>query len=606
MPYQPIENYAVIGDLHTVALVGMDGSIDFMAFPFFDSPTIFAAILDDQRGGRFRLAPVLEQARQKQLYLPDSNVLLSRFLAREGVAEISDFMPIEPVAGRQHHALVRRAKTVRGDFRYRMVCRPRFDYARAPHRVETRPGEVLFITEQPAPMALRLRLDVPFRIENGDVVAEFHRAAGQTASFILEQVIPERDSPSAHPDYVAEQFKATVNFWRRWIGRCAYRGRWREVVNRSALMLKLLTSAPHGSLVAAPTFGLPEAIGGRRNWDYRYTWIRDASFTLYALIRLGFTDETHAFMGWIQQRCKAAADGEGLQIIYGIDGRRDLTEVELQHLDGYRGSRPVRIGNGAWNQLQLDIYGELMDSVYLYNKYGQPIDYDLWVSLVRLIHWVCDNWRRPDQGIWEVRGGAHAFLYSRLMCWVALDRAVRLALKRSFPAPLEKWIAVRDEIYLEIMTHYWNPERHAFVQTRGGSAMDASTLLMPMVKFISPTDPRWLSTLRCIERDLVDDSLVFRYRLNEGVADGFLSGEGTFTMCSFWYVECLSRSGDIEKARLVLEKALGYANHVGLYAEELGPRGEHLGNYPQAFTHLGLISAAFDLNRRLDRAGQAG
>jgi GH15 family glucan-1,4-alpha-glucosidase len=362
-------------------------------------------------------------------------------------------------------------------------------------------------------------------------------------------------------------------------------------------------SQPHGSIVAAPTFGLPELVGGERNWDYRYTWIRDATFTLYALIRLGYTEEAGAFMKWIEARCDALEPDGALHVMYGIDGRHDLTEHTLDHLEGYKKSAPVRIGNGAYHQLQLDIYGELMDAVYLYNKFGEPISFDLWRNLVRLVGWVCKNWNQPDEGIWEVRGGRHHFLYSRLMCWVAIDRGIRLAHKRSFPAPLDAWYKARDEIYNDIFGNFWNPERQAFMQYKGGPALDAAGLVMPLVKFISPTDPRWLSTLEAIEDNLVDDSLVFRYGHRDAAPDGLEGKEGTFCMCSFWFVECLSRAGDPRKARLYFEKMLGYANHLGLYAEELGPRGEHLGNFPQAFTHLGLISAAYHLDRALSAAG---
>jgi len=374
------------------------------------------------------------------------------------------------------------------------------------------------------------------------------------------------------------------------------------MVNRSALTLKLLTSQQHGSFVAAPTFGLPEEIGGERNWDYRYTWIRDASFTLYGLFRLGYTEEAAAFMRWVEARCAELEPNGALQIMYGIDGRHDLAEIHLPHLEGYRKSSPVRVGNGAFGQLQLDIYGELMDSVYLYNKYAEPISHDLWSNVIRLLDWVCHHWREKDEGIWEIRSGRHEFLYSRVMCWVALDRGVRLSQRRSLPAPLSRWQKARDDIYRDIFANFWDAERQAFVHYKGASHLDAASLLMPLVKFLGPRDPRWLSTLRAIEQELVDDSLVYRYGGNN-FGDGLAGKEGTFTMCSFWYVECLSRSGDLDKARFYFEKALGYANHVGLYAEELGPCGEHLGNFPQAFTHLGLISAAFDLNRRLNVAG---
>jgi GH15 family glucan-1,4-alpha-glucosidase len=597
--HQPIDRNGIIGDLQTVALVGMDGSIDFCCFPHFDSPSIFAKLLDHRRGGSFRLAPTLEEPRHKQIYLPDTNVLFTRFLSEGGVAEVSDFMAIDDDDGRQR--IVRRAKTVRGELRFRMVCDPQFDYARASHKLQIDAEGALFISDATAhtpSMALRLRTNVPLTEHNGAAVADFSLRAGENATFVLEEAQPGVMSPSTALNYTASAFKRTVAFWRSWVARSSYRGRWREVVNRSALTLKLLTSKKHGSIVAAPTFGLPEHIGGVRNWDYRYCWIRDGSFTLYGLMRLGFTDEAAAFMRWVEARCAELNPDGSLQIMYGIDGRHDLKEEILTHLDGYLDSKPVRIGNGAFDQVQLDIYGELMDSVYLYDKYGQPISHDLWQNLRRLIDWVCIHWREPDEGIWETRGGKKEFLFSRVMCWAALDRAIRLATKRSFPSPLDRWREVRDEIYMDIFENFWSAKRKAFVQSKGSEILDASTLLMPLIKFISPTDPRWLSTLRAIEQDLVDDSLVYRYRTHE-FGDGLTGHEGTFCICSFWYAECLARSGDLAKARYYFEKMLGYANHLGLFPEELGPASEHLGNFPQAFTHLGLISAAYYLDREL-------
>ena len=600
--YQPIENYGLIGDLQTVALVGMDGSIDFLAFPEFDSPTIFAAILDCKKGGYFRIAPILENASGKQIYLSDTNVLLSRFLSREGVAEISDFMPVEDGPGQR---IVRRAKVVRGEARLRVVCAPRFDYGRGSHRVQKVDGGFLFISEGQHRLTLRLRTSVACHVEerHGAVVGEFTLRVGESASFILEEVIEPGPSPSQSPTYLSESFKKTVNFWKSWVGRSTYEGRWREMVNRSALVLKLLTSNKHGSMVASPTFGLPEELGGERNWDYRYTWIRDASFTLYALMRLGYTGEAAAFMKWIEHICTDLVfdDGSHLQIMYGLDARATLTESVLPHLEGYKGSRPVRSGNGAASQLQLDIYGELMDSIYIYDRHGEPVSYGLWQHLVKMVDWVRRNWRRKDEGIWEIRGERQEFLYSRLMCWVAIDRGIRLAQKRSLPAPIADWRAARDEIFREIHEEFWDPTMGAFVQHKDSKNLDASNLLMPLVRFISPTDPRWLSNLRAVEHALVDDSLVFRYKVGNSAPDGLLGEEGTFCMCSFWYIECLARSGDLEKAQFLFEKMLGYSNHLGLYAEELGPRGEHLGNFPQAFTHLALVSAAYYLDRQLSR-----
>jgi len=604
--YAPIEDYGVIGDLHTVALVGKSGSIDFLCIPSFDSPSVFAALLDVDRGGRFLIAPRLDDAVHRQLYLPDTNVLLTRFLSDSGVAEVSDFMPVED-AGVAHN-LVRRAKTVRGEIRFAMRCDPRFDYARATHTVERRGvSDIVFIGRSGArELVLRLRSSVALEIKEGAAVAEFTLGADESAWFVLEVVTGNEPSPCENPDYAQDAFKATVNFWRGWIGRSTYKNRWREMVNRSALVLKLLTSREHGSTVAAPTFGLPETIGGVRNWDYRYCWIRDSSFSLYGMMRLGYTGEAESFMRWMLARAEELEPDGSLQIMYAVDGRPVMGEETLDHFEGYLGSRPVRIGNDARTHLQLDIYGELMDSVYLYDKYGRAIGYDAWINVVRLIDWVCDHWREKDESIWEVRGGRREFLYSRVMCWVAIDRALRLANRRSLPAPFSRWYETRDTIYRDVFERFWDPVRRGFVQHPGATTFDAAALLMPLVRFVSPTDPRWISTLRGIEQELVSDSLVYRYRLGDAFSDGLTGQEGTFSMCSFWYVECLSRMGDLPKARFFFEKMLGYANHLGLYGEELGPRAQHLGNFPQAFTHLALISAAYDLDRRLSAAGHTG
>jgi GH15 family glucan-1,4-alpha-glucosidase len=608
MPYQPIEDYGLIGNLRTAALVGMDGSIDWLCLPRFDSPSVFAAILDDRKGGRFRIAPHGEGFRRKQHYWPNTNILITRFLHPDGVGEVEDYMPMGLAGGAPADQLVRRVRVVHGRMPFRLECRPAFDYARARHETSLVEGGARF--DGPG-LSLALAASAPLRLDDDGVLADFTLDEGQSATVILRQLDPgTHDGHCPGAGEAEARFRETVAFWQQWLSHCTYHGRWREMMHRSALVLKLLTYEPSGALVAAPTTSLPEHVGGVRNWDYRYTWLRDASFTLYALMRIGFTEEAARFMDWLASRWdedRYACDGP-LQLMYGIDGRAELPEQELPHLEGYLGSRPVRIGNGACSQLQLDVYGELMDAVYLYNKYGAPVSYDAWTSLSRLVDWVCANWMRADEGIWEVRGGRRHFVYSRMMCWVTLDRGLRLADKRSFPADRGRWLRVRDEIYEEVMRKGWDPQRRAFFQAYGSPALDASSLLMPLVFFAAPNDPRMLATVDAIRSPLAQGGLaagglVYRYDPREA-PDGLPGREGTFNMCSFWLVEALTRAGRtdprrLDEARLLFEEMLGYANHLGLYAEQTGPSGEALGNFPQAFTHLALISAAFNLDRTL-------
>ena len=609
MAYLPIEQYGIVGNMRTCALIGVNGSVDWFCCPDFDSPSVFGAILDDKKGGHFKIAPLLDSPPvQRQVYWPDTNVLITRFLAENGVAEVIDFMPV-PTPGRPHHhtELIRRVNCVRGVVPFFLECYPAFNYARDAHRVELNENGAAFIAND---IGLQLSTDILLEKHDNGVLGAFVLNEGQSSTFSIG--VMGDDAVDYHPPSERESnalFEETVSYWRNWLSQCTYKGRWREMVERSALVLKLLTYEPTGAIVAAPTCSLPEELGGVRNWDYRYTWIRDAAFTLYALLRIGFTNEASRFMHWLEAQIDPF-DGNwsNIQILYGIDGRRNLEEVTLDHLDGYRGSKPVRIGNGAYDQLQLDIYGELMDSVYLFNRYGEPISYDFWTKLRQMTNWVCDNWRLADEGIWETRGGRQQFVYSKLMCWVMLDRALKLSELRSFPSERARWIATRDEIYEEIQTRGWSRDRQAFVQHYGSDSLDASNLLMPLVFFMSPTDPRMLSTIDAINRSpqqggLVSDSLVYRYN-HEQFTDGLTGHEGTFNMCTFWLVEALTRAGwgdprRLDQARLMFEKMLGYANHLGLYAEETGPSGEGLGNFPQAFTHLALISSAFNLDRAL-------
>ncbi len=605
--YLRIEDHGIIGDLYTAALVGMDGTIDWFCAPHFDSPSIFASILDDEKGGYFSLKPTMNDVRSTQYYLPETNVLVTHFTSEEGVAQVVDFMPVR---GRldddADHVLIRRVTGVRGNLHMKVDCSPKFNYGQDEHyTVYVGEGNVRFVSPD---IALEYWSTIKPEIVGDSVKVNFEIQEGNTEYIVIDAVEHVEEADKFDVDRIESLFEHTVDYWRRWINRCTYTGRWREMVHRSALVLKLLTYDPTGAFVAAPTTSLPEHLGGVRNWDYRYTWIRDAAFSVYGLLRIGLTEEAGRFMDWLQERCADSEDDGTLKIMYSIEGNHDLEEHTLDNLSGYMDSKPVRIGNGAADQLQLDIYGELMDAVYLSNKYQTPISYDFWSHLRKMINWVCDNWHRPDEGIWEVRGGRAHFVYSKLMCWVAIDRAIRLAAKRSFPSDTERWLKTRDEIYEEIIELGWSDNVEAFTQAYGRDALDASNLIMPMVFFMSPSDPRMLKTLDAIQKSpanggLVYSNLVYRYNLNE-TADGLEGEEGTFNMCTFWLVEALTRAGlsdpsRLEQARMMFEHMLGYANHLGLYAEEIGPKGEHLGNFPQAFTHLALISAAFNLDRAL-------
>ena len=610
MPYTPpstqlIEQHGIIGNMRTAAIVTVEGTIDFFCFPAFDSPSVFAALLDSEKGGSFCIQPNIENVRCKQMYLPDTNILLTRFLSDTGVAELTDFMPIDDTTRPTAYAnqIIRMVRVVKGTICFTLRCAPRFDYARGRHTVCKEGDSICFYPEGGEMQSLSLHGTVPLDVDGADAFAEFTLSQGETASFALGQVKPEETGPREVLDTrrMQESFDQTAQYWRNWIRKSVYKGRWREIVNRSALVLKLLSSQEYGATIAAATFGLPESLGGSRNWDYRYSWLRDSSFVLYALVRLGLSGEVRSFATWMRKRVidglnTDSPDGP-LRIMYRIDGSTQLKEETLDHLAGYKESRPVRIGNGANQQLQLDIYGELMDAFYLSNKYADGVSKDGWRRATKIMEWLGQNWNRPDEGIWEVRSGRRNLLHSRLMCWVAFDRVIRLAGKRSLEAPLVEWYEIRRQINEDILNNFWDEELQSFVQVQGEKAVDASLLLMPMLRFISPTDPRWTSTLARIEDTLSEDSLVFRYPPGSDDMEG---EEGSFTACSFWLIEALARGGQVDKARLLFDKMLGYANHLGLYSEQLGRSGEHLGNFPQALTHLALISAATYLDRKLD------
>jgi GH15 family glucan-1,4-alpha-glucosidase len=609
MPYQPIENYGIIGNMRTVAHVGMNGSIDWYCYPHFDSPSVFGAILDDKKGGRFQISADADGVRHKQFYWPSTNVLVTRFLLPDGIAELEDFMPVGlPSDSLEYRHVYRRIRCVRGSVRISVTCRPAFDYGRQTHETLIDANGATF--KSPS-LTLALSAAVPLRNDgHGGVCAEFVLSEGKSQVFVLGD---DRNEAGVPPPPSEEQteglLRDTVKFWQHWLSACTYHGRWRDQVQRSALALKLLTFEPTGAIIAAPTTSLPEVIGGSRNWDYRYTWMRDAAFTVYAFLRLGFREEATAFLSWIEDyAAKHVSQNSPGAVLITIEGNNQLPEQTLDHWEGYRGSGPVRIGNAAVSQVQGDIYGEIMDALYLSNKYVSPTSYDLWVKIRNRLDWVCDNWQLPDAGIWEMRNRQEHFVYSKVMNWVALDRGLRLADKRALPADRAKWLRERDKIYEEVMTQGWNAKRHAFTQFYGSEDLDASLLIMPLVFFMAPTDPRMIGTINAILKNprdggLVSDGLVYRYPPQPRI-DGLPGEEGTFNMCSFWLVEALTRAGqsDAEKlddARLLFERVLGYANHLGLYAEQTGPQGEALGNFPQAFTHLALISAAFNLDRML-------
>ncbi|WP_316764019.1 glycoside hydrolase family 15 protein [Streptomyces herbicida] len=607
--YPMIENHGLIGDLQTAALVTTDGTIDWFCCPRIDSPSVFGALLDRRKGGHCTVRPAHATYATKQLYLPDTAVLVTRFMTEAGAGEVVDFMPVTGTTVTPRHRLVRMVRCVRGSMKFEVDIAPRFDYGRRPHKVELADYGAVFASDE---LELTVhtvrepddeRLPTTVSAEN-DLHLSVTLQAGQQRGFVIESAAdgPPRQIRVAE---FQQLFEDTIRFWRTWLSQSRYTGRWREMLERSAVTLKLMTYAPSGGLVAAPTAALPEQLGGERNWDYRFTWIRDAAFSVYALLGMGFVDEARAFIDWLADRAqdKAGGDTGPLNIMYRVDGSADLDEEILDHWEGYEGSAPVRIGNGAATQLQLDIYGEALDSISFAHRHGFHLGHRGWNSMRTVLDWLADNWDQTEEGVWETRGGRQDFTYGRVMSWVAFDRALRLAQENGRPAATDRWSIARDQIYDQVWTKGWNKERAAFVQHYGSEVLDSSLLRMPTVGFVTPGDPAWATTMDAMEKELVSDSLVYRYN-PEASPDGLRGSEGTFSLCTFLYVDALARAGRLDRARLVLEKMLGYANHLGLYSEEIDPTGRQLGNFPQAFTHLALVDAAITLDSALNARRQ--
>ncbi len=629
--YQPIDSYGVIGDCHSVVLVAPDGSVDWGCLPDFDSPAIFCRLLDDERGGYFQIAPTDNAIPGSQRYLRGSNVLQTRFSSSAGELVLTDFMPVETLSAWQFrelnnntwtredgscHCLVRVVECIRGEMPVTMTLKVSPDYAAAPSEVSLLSDDMgavisggqqhvglgivgayrvpsLTMSVAPDPEGLHPVIVVQATLQEGERLL-FAVGVGRNAR--AARRLAERELHERNFDW---ELAHTLHCWRTWLEGNNYRGPYAEWVQRSALVLKMMTYAPTGAIVAAPTTSLPENLGGIRNWDYRFTWLRDATFTLYALSMLGFTEEAHAFTHWLRRL--SYSNGEDLQIMYGIRGERELPERELTNLDGYWDSRPVRIGNGAVSQKQLDVFGEVLDCIHLYRRqgsferYGEKLDGTLWAMMRLMVEHVCSHWQEPDSGIWEVRDGLHHFVYSKVMCWVALDRGIRAAEQLHLEADLPRWRQVRDQIRTDILTYGYNTQIGAFTQSYGSTALDASSLLLPLVGFIPPTDPRMRSTVNRINEQLTDrHGFVYRYR----GADGLIGDEATFTLCTFWLVDNIAMQGRVDEARSLFERLLSYSGQLGLFSEEVDATSKiALGNYPQAFTHIALINSAHNLRK---------
>jgi GH15 family glucan-1,4-alpha-glucosidase len=583
---QRLEDYALIGDTHTAALVGVDGSIDWLCLPRFDSGACFAALLGSPDNGRWLLAPVGADRATRRSYRDSTLVLTTEWENAGGAVRVTDFMP--PRAELPN--LIRIVEGIRGRVTMHTELTLRFDYGRLVPWVRRVGGDLRAVA---GPDAVCLRSAVELRGRGLRTEGEFSIGHGDVASFVLSWY-PSHLTPSAPPD-ARDALERTIAWWREWSGRLTYTGTWRDEVGHSLMVLKAMTYAPTGGIVAAPTTSLPEAIGGERNWDYRYCWLRDASYSLWAMHIGGYTDEARAWHDWLLRA--AAGDPAHLQTLYGPAGESRLPEFEIPWLSGYEGSAPVRVGNAATGQFQLDVYGEVLDTLHLARSFGMPADPDSWALARHLVEFVVEHWQEPDEGLWEVRGPRRHFTHSKVMAWMALDRAVRAVERFGLDGPLDRWRTVRRQIHDQVCALGFDRRRNTFTQYYGSDALDASLLMIPLVHFMPATDPRMRGTIEAIGRELMVDGLLMRYRV-EATHDGLPPGEGAFLACTFWLVDNLALLGQLDEATALFERLLRLRNDVGLLAEEYDPRlGRLVGNFPQAFSHVGLVNSAYNLDR---------
>ncbi|MDP2673920.1 MAG: glycoside hydrolase family 15 protein [Dehalococcoidia bacterium] len=597
MPYRNISEYGVIGDMHSAALVSGDGSLDWLCFPRFDSPSVFAAVIDDVNGGHFRIRPA-GKFRHDHAYLPESNVLVASFQTEGGSVSLTDFMPVAEEITQCAHEVLRIVRCQSGSVEMELDFRPRMDYGRRDTSVAVNGRSAVARYGEDC---LTLTSGAPLEAVDGGARGRFTLREGEWTAFLLRW---NDESPPLPEDYdVYGRLGRTQAFWRFVAHDWRYMGRWEELVKRSMLALHLLLYVPTGAICAAVTTSLPEQVGGERNWDYRFCWLRDAAFTLDVFHRLGHTAYTRPFIQWLAGLVLGLGQGEDIRSLYGIgrEVNHTMNEEVLGHLEGYRGSAPVRIGNAAFHQFQLDVYGEVLLSFDSYHRAGGIIDDSLWILAEAMVESALRNWQKPDNGIWEIRSEPRHYTYSKLMAWAAVDRGLRLAQALKRPVDFPRWRAASAEIKASLLENGWNEKRRSFVQSYGASNLDASALFIPMVGFLSGEDPRMVSTIAAVQKELVHNGFVRRYLPSEA-DDGIGGEEGAFTMCSLWLAGSLVTSGRLDEAREIFERVTRVGNHVGLFSEMVEPKtGEFLGNYPQAFTHIALIHTARNLDRALNQ-----